>query len=102
MSYSIILTTCPNSENAKNLAKSIISKKMASCIQIKQIESIYEWENKICEDMEYQLIIKTKKSLYSEVENYIKQNHPYSVPQIVEIDISRGSKDYLDWIDSVL
>lgn len=102
MNYSIILTTCPNSEIAKNLAMSIISKKIASCVQIKQIDSIYFWENKICEDMEYQLIIKTKKSLYEEVEKYIKENHPYEIPQILEIDISRGNKEYLRWIDETV
>lgn len=100
MDYSIVLTTAPDIETAKKLSTDIISNKLASCIQIKQIDSIYFWENSICEDKEYQLIIKTKKSLYKDIEKFIQQNHPYKIPQILQVDISDGNKEYLEWLDS--
>jgi uncharacterized protein involved in tolerance to divalent cations len=74
-------------------------KELACCVQIKSIDSIYVWDNSICDDMEYQLIIKTKKSLYKELEEFIKTNHDYDTPQIVATDIINSSKEYTKWCD---
>ena len=50
-------------------------------------------------DSEIRLLIKTKKNLFSEVESKIKSLHSYELPEIVEIPIGQGSKEFFEWIE---
>jgi periplasmic divalent cation tolerance protein len=99
--YIIVYTTIDTKESAKDLATNIIASKLACCVQIKEIDSIYSWKDKICEDKEYQLTIKTKKLLYKELEEFIKNNHSYDTAQITSVDISDISDEYARWCDEV-
>ena len=99
MAYCIILTTCPNNEEANTLASKLINKKLAACVQLSSITSYYTWKGDIHTDPEIRLLIKTRARLYESVEQFIKQHHSYEVPQIVQIPIMDGSAEYLDWID---
>lgn len=98
MSYCMILTTCPNEDEAKRLATGLIKEKLAACVQLSAVTSFYTWESKTCIDPEIRLVIKTKQSLYPLVEKQIKGHHSYDVPQIIMAPITDGSKKYLDWI----
>jgi len=102
MEYCIILTTCPNDEEAKTLASKLLREKLAACIQLSPITSYYTWKGDTHIDPEIRLLIKTKQRLYESVEQFIKQNHSYEVPQIVQITINDGSDEYLDWIDTII
>jgi periplasmic divalent cation tolerance protein len=95
----IVYTTIDSKDKSKSLAKKIVENRLACCVQIKSIDSIYMWNNSICDDMEYQLIINTKKPLYKELEEFIKTNHDYDTPQIVATDIINSSKEYTKWCD---
>ena len=63
-----------------------------------KLSSIYRWRSKIEEAEEYGVFFKTQKHLYDKVEAYIKENHPYEVPEIIAWPIQRGLPVYLDWI----
>ena len=52
-------------------------------------------------DPECKLLIKTRKALYDRLEQFVKKHHSYDVPEIIELPIERGSKEYLGWIDEV-
>ena len=99
--YCMVFTTISKKEEAKKLAKSILDKRLASCIQLEKIDSLYIWEEKVFDEEEYLLRIKTKSSLYKELEKYIKINHSYDLPQIIKLSIDEGYEEYLKWIDSV-
>ena len=43
----IVQTTTSNEEEAKNIAEILIKYKLAACIQLKEIESIYNWDGKL-------------------------------------------------------
>ena len=96
--YCIITTTFPDKESAKSMAKLLVEKRLAACVQILPIESIYSWQGKICNENEVMLIIKTRESLFNEIADTIKQNHIYNIPQIVKLQITGGSPEYLQWI----
>lgn len=98
--YNIVLCTVNTRDLANNIAKSLISEKLAACVNISDnITSIYSWDDKIVEDSEILLIIKSKKNLFPKVEAKIKQLHTYDVPEIISIDIQDGSNDYLKWLN---
>ncbi len=99
MSYCMILVTCSNESDARQLASGLVKSKMAACVQIHPVTSIYTWENQVQTDPEFRLMIKTKSSIYNEVEAFILEHHDYEVPQIVQVPIEAGLTSYLNWID---
>ena len=94
----IIQTTTSSKEEAKNIAEILIKYKLAACIQLKEIESIYNWDCKLCCERETLLSIKTKKELFSKVKSKILELHSYDIPEIIELDISNISENYLKFI----
>ena len=98
--YLLICTTFPNLRSAKKLVGGLVKAKIAACGNIFKISSIYRWQGKIEQSTEYGVFIKTKRTKYRAVERYIKENHPYQVPEIIGWDIEKGLDAYLDWIDT--
>ena len=94
----IIQTTTSSYEEAKKIAKILIQDKLAACVQLKDIESLYNWDGKLCCERETLLSIKTKKELFSKVKSKILELHSYDTPEIIELDISNISEDYLKFI----
>ena len=97
--YSIIITTTQDKESAKKIARLLVEKKLAACGQMFPIESIYFWKDKICEESETILFIKSRTELFEEIKAAIKENHAYEVPEIIQIPITNGLPEYLKWID---
>ena len=94
----IVQTTTSNEEEAKKIAKILIQDKLAACVQLKDIESLYNWDGKLCCERETLLSIKIKKELFSKVKSKILELHSYDTPEIIELDISNISEDYLKFI----
>lgn len=96
---SICYVTTPNEESAKKIAKDLITSKLAACVNIiPNIQSIYEWEGKVNEDLEYLLMIKTTTENVESLTTYVRENHPYSVAEVISVKIESGNPPYLDWI----
>lgn len=99
--YIIVLTSCNSSEIASSIADSLVSSKLAACVNIVNgVESVYHWQGKIERDKEILLIIKTRQSLFSQVEQVIQELHDYELPEIIAVPIEAGEKNYLNWIQS--
>ncbi|MCX5692733.1 MAG: divalent-cation tolerance protein CutA [Candidatus Omnitrophica bacterium] len=97
--YIQVITTISDKSGAEKIAKALINKRLAACVQIAgPIKSIYRWKGKIETAKEWVCIIKTKKNLYEKVEAAIKKIHPYEVPEIIAVPIAAANKDYLKWI----
>jgi periplasmic divalent cation tolerance protein len=99
MEHISVSTTLTDKNSAKKMAKTLVQERLAACANIFRIESIYWWKERIEEGEEYELIFKTKRRLYPELEERIRELHPYEVPSILSYPIEQGLKNYLDWID---
>ncbi|MCP4024682.1 MAG: divalent-cation tolerance protein CutA [Desulfobacteraceae bacterium] len=99
MGYCMVITTCSKKDEARYLAAKIIEEKLAACVQISSIESFYTWEGKTENEPEQRLLIKTRNELYDRLEQLIRKNHSYDLPQIIQIPIQDGFEEYLDWVD---
>lgn len=96
--YVVVFVTIPNNRT-KKFVSFILENKFAACVNIvRNINSYYWWEGKICNDKESLLIIKTTKKLSNKLINEIKKIHPYKVPEIIFLPIIAGNKEYLNWI----
>jgi periplasmic divalent cation tolerance protein len=101
MSYIFVYITCPNKANARKMAKLLISNKLIACANIFPINSIYPWEGKIREDMEFSLIVKTTDNRFEKIKKILKENHPYDVPCVTKIPVEPNDS-YAQWLESVL
>lgn len=96
--FCLILTTTNKKEIAKEIASEVILEKLSNCVQICPVESYYIWQGEIKFDNEFRLTIKARKNNYQLIENLIKKMHNYELPEIIQVEIEGGSKDYLDWL----
>jgi periplasmic divalent cation tolerance protein len=101
LQYCVVLTTTSNEQQAEELAKKIVGAKLGACVQVQQIKSYYMWKGEACADPEYLLFIKTPSAQYDALERFIKANHSYETPEIVQIPIQAGLRAYLSWMDEV-
>lgn len=97
--YCMITTTFDKKEEADKIIEVLLEKRLVSCCQLSNITSSYHWKGKIEHSEEFLLQMKSKKSLYKEVEKEILKLHSYETPQIIMYDIQDGYKGYLDWIE---
>jgi len=96
--YIMVIATCSEKEMAKAIAKSLVEKRFAACVQMFPIESVYLWEGNICDGSEIALLIKSKASMFDQIVETVKANHDYEVPEIIQIPITGGLLEYLEWI----
>ena len=95
----LVFTTLPDAEIAGTLAKNLVETRLAACVNIlAPCQSVYRWQGKLQTDGEIPLIIKTTMELYPIVETYLRQHHPYELPEIIALDVSRGLPEYLAWV----
>ena len=95
----LVLSAFPETESVKSVAETLVNEKLAACVNvIPGVQSIFRWQDKIDNANENILIIKTKDSLYDELEVRIKELHPYELPEIISVPIDKGLNKYLDWI----
>lgn len=94
----IILTTLPNAEIAGRLARELVESRLAACVNVlSPCRSIYRWQNDIQEDEEIPLIIKTPRECYPALETFLRERHPYQLPELLAIEVVDGLPDYLRW-----
>jgi periplasmic divalent cation tolerance protein len=96
--YIVVLTTVGTKQFANDLAQSIVEARLAACVQIQAVQSVYRWKGKVCAEPEWLLAIKTADAKYVELEQHIRANHSYETPEIVRVPIAGGSREYLAWI----
>lgn len=95
----IIHCTVPDESTAIVISRGLVEERLVACAQIiPSIRSFYMWQGRLNEDNEFLLELKSSKDLFAKIEGYIKDKHPYDVPEILSIEISEGTKEYLDWM----
>lgn len=99
--FALVMTTCGDRANAETIARLLIDKRLAACVQIFPIDSFYEWEGAVQNAGELMMFCKIKRIDYADVEAAIFSAHNYATPEIIEIPIAKGAPAYLAWIASV-
>ncbi len=101
--FRIVFVTCPDLATASRLAHIIVQERLCACANlIPAIQSIYMWKGKMEESAEALMIIKTRESKIQELENRLRQLHPYEVFEFVAMPIVSGNTQYLSWVSETL
>ena len=96
----IALTTCGSPEQAAELARELVSRRLAACVNVLPgARSFYWWDDSVTEDAETLLVIKTRADLLPALETAIHELHSYDLPEFITLPVSDGSDAYLGWID---
>ena len=96
--YGVVTTTFSDPEVGRKLADALLEKRLAACVQTLPIHSAYRWKGAIQREPETLMLIKTTTALYPEVEAFIRDHHPYEVPEILFLPVAFGFAGYLSWI----
>jgi periplasmic divalent cation tolerance protein len=94
----VIWTTLDDEARAAELARQIVAARLAACVQRFAIQSTYWWQGKIETAGEWVLAAKTRAALEEELIRFIREHHPYEVPEIISLPIGSGWDPYLKWI----
>jgi periplasmic divalent cation tolerance protein len=102
--FRLILVTCATLPEARKIARSLIEKKLAACVNILPIpiESIYSWQSKIETTSEHLLLIKSHTKHLPALEKEVHRLHSYDTPEFIALPISHASEKYQAWLSANL
>jgi periplasmic divalent cation tolerance protein len=99
----IALCTVPDETTAGQIANTLVSEKLAACVNIiPSVVSVYRWKDAVEHGQELLLLIKTSASVWPLLETRILELHPYELPEIIAVPIHSGQTDYIQWIKNNL
>lgn len=99
MTIQLILTTAPDADIAESLAHQLVESGLAACVkQLGPCQSTYRWQGQIESATEFPLLIMSDESRYAELEAWLKNAHPYDLPEIIALSCANGLPEYLSWV----
>lgn len=98
--YLVVFNTCPDADTAQELADRLVGDGLAACVSLLPgIQSTYMWQDKQETSTETLLMIKTRADAYPALEAWLREWHPYELPEILAVPVQNGLGEYLNWID---
>lgn len=99
----VVLSTCGSTEEAARVARALVEKRLAACVNIVPgVRSVYRWKDAIEDEEEALLVIKTSRALLDDLRAEIEKLHSYEVPEVIALVVVDGSERYLAWMSREL
>lgn len=103
MQARVALITCATEENARLIADSVVTEKLAACVNIVPgLISVFSWEGEIKHEKEWLLIVKTAKEQVPALESRVHELHSYSTPEFVVLKPKGISERYEEWLTAAV
>ena len=99
MSQIMVYVTHENLGDAKDMCKILIERNIIACANFHSIESMYEWEGEIKDEVEVVSILKTSSEKWEDLKSEIEKIHPYDTPCIAKIGVEYNDK-FSKWIET--
>ena len=95
----VVLVTCPTGAVARRLARQIVRRRLAACVNVlPPVQSVYRWKGNIEQSREALLVIKSTAARFQALRRGVLALHPYDVPEIIALPIVAGHPPYLAWV----
>lgn len=94
----VVLCTAADEAGAQDLARKLVEEGLAACVSCTAVHSTYRWDDAVVGQGEVLLVIKTEARLWTSLQRRIRELHTYECPEIVGIEASQASPDYLAWV----
>ena len=99
----VVLSTCASPEEASQIARALVEKRLAACVNVLPgVRSIYRWKEAVEDEAEILLVIKSSRALFNQLRIELERMHSYEVPEVIAIPVVAGSERYLAWMDREL
>jgi len=99
----VVFSTCASTEEAERIARTLVEKKLAACVNIVAgVRSLYRWKDVIEDEQEVLLVIKSSRALFDSLRGHLEKLHTYEVPEAIALPIVDGSEQYLNWMEREL
>lgn len=99
MKYIIVLMTASNKKEAESITHQLLEEQLIACANIlESVSSLFWWKEKIEQENESLVLMKSNEKLFKPLVQRIKQLHSYEVPEILALPIIDGFESYLNWM----
>jgi periplasmic divalent cation tolerance protein len=96
----VLLTTAGSEDEASNLARLLVERKLAACVNvIPGVSSTYRWQGSVKRDSEWLLVINTRGDRFEDVRAAIRELHTYELPEVIMMEAAAVDPAYRAWID---
>lgn len=93
-----VRTTIADRPGAEAIARTLVEERLAACVHLWPIASVYRWRGAVEQAEEHVLSIRTRAERFAAVRDRILALHPYDTPEVVALPIVDGSPAYLAWL----
>ena len=94
----LIQTSFSQRVHAQETAAALIERRLAACVQVSgPVHSTYRWREKVQREEEYVLTAKTLTERYEQVAAFLREAHPYELPEIIAVAVHAADDAYLKW-----
>jgi periplasmic divalent cation tolerance protein len=99
--YLMAMTTTDSRPDAERLARDLVERRLAACVQVLgPISSTYRWQGAVETAEEWLCLIKTTGARFDALAAHLDANHGYEIPELTALPVDQGSPAYLAWVSS--
>lgn len=97
-----IIVTGPTDDTLNRIARELVDARLIACANVSDapVTSTYRWQGAVEVDPEKRAHMHTRLELAERVIAFVKERHPYDVPNVTAIPLIAGNADYLAWIQA--
>jgi periplasmic divalent cation tolerance protein len=98
-SHIVVLTTLENPEQARTFVRQLVNRRLVACGTVfGHVTSVYRWMGSVEEAAETQVLLKTRRDRWEDLQEAVRDLHPYDVPELLALPVEEGLSSYLDWV----
>lgn len=98
----LVLSAYPSRDVALAAVAEALARRLIACASLVHVESRYWWEGKVEGANEVLVVYKTVPKRVGALFRYVRETHPYRVPEVIEVDVPRVEPAYLDYLGVTL
>ena len=99
----VVLTSVAEKAQAQAMSAKLIAEKLAACVTVLPgAQSHYVWQEQLCHETEYILLIKSFTSKWESLQKRILEIHPYQCPELIALPAQAVGQAYLQWMSQQL
>lgn len=99
MTALVCFCTCPEASTAERIARALVDERLAACVNIVPgLRSVYRWQGRVEAADEVLLLIKTTPDRCQQLQERLRELHPYELPELIAVEVAAGLPDYLRWV----
>lgn len=97
MTLALLITTVSSKADARGVASAVVAERLAACVQVSNVESVYDWEG-LQHEPELRLEMKTTEAALPQLMARVAEIHPYQEPEIIAVPVTAASEGYARWV----